>query len=1031
MVLSMFRNIFFSLLFVFLTYESESAKAHVLNNKSRVDHPHVKNEVQMSHVIVPAASHKSSLINLDETGRWEVSGKGSYSAVSEPQPIEGVHAIECLIDETQKGITVVQLTLPPMNVQELRKLRFRMFGNLEKSALQEVRVSDTAQHTVAWILPVLERQSSNSLWAEFEIFLDSPSRGGNIDFENLQQIVWRIAGNGDGEGKRTLVFDGVSFEYCPMSPGPGLDQAVLNDNGYEAVFSKSARFELVQINTPDGSVLPVRTAHEIHVLDPPSVPNKPIIIGGPLRWEAVTLHADTLRVKYRVGGIRYQNTYTWEAGALAVRRRLTALRDGKSLRRLLMHRVQLGDQFSRFAYRRGRPIIHGAFPATDNIRIQENWLAVFGNRIPALALIFPEHLRDDALNIVSGREFFVRDRFHFSRSTLTPGESYSHKVWIAPLGNTPSPEQAEACARKVADHLLKTNDAAYQFFFPDYLGIQLPGNIVASDNSLSVWETSNTATVPEDTPPPKKTAEGIYLTAARNEIEPIHLVVSAEKAMQRISFTCTALQSGDHHIPAEQFRVRYAGYVRIRPAEKDERIGFEYTNASLYRYVADIDHGATYLQTDKMYGGTTRVLGAYEDVLYDMPAVDVHPGKNQPVWITLAIPPDAHPGTYHGNVLMHEGTRQVFSIPITVTVWRFTLPHVSYLSTWYQLWMQPQNRHQWRTYYRNLVEHKVSGFGWMPVNSRTDTEPKLTWDGQKLHVDWTAYDSAASFLFDELGFRFAKFPHGRLGYGHSNVVDFAGLKEGTAEYQQALWSYLIQARKHLRERGWLKNMAVYIFDEPDNERIGVIQRNGSMVMQALPELLVFAASGYKEGLIGAVNAWCPDERAFGRPTKGWNRERIMEARRRGEHFLWYNHFPQNPGPPFVSHRAHHWSTWKEQMKGYFLWSINSWGSSSNPWSTKYPAVHACWIYPGKDGPVDSIRWESIREGLEDYDYLVMLENEISRLKGSPQMAKWGNRILKRARDLIKDPWAHYHIDPSELLDIRNEIGEFLNETSRQ
>ena len=52
------------------------------------------------------------------------------------------------------------------------------------------------------------------------------------------------------------------------------------------------------------------------------------------------------------------------------------------------------------------------------------------------------------------------------------------------------------------------------------------------------------------------------------------------------------------------------------------------------------------------------------------------------------------------------------------------------------------------------------------------------------------------------------------------------------------------------------------------------------------------------------------------------------------------------------------------------------------------------MYPGKDGPVSSIRWETIRDGIEDYDYLALFHRRLSdaREAGASQS------LLKRAEE---------------------------------
>ena len=311
-------------------------------------------------------------------------------------------------------------------------------------------------------------------------------------------------------------------------------------------------------------------------------------------------------------------------------------------------------------------------------------------------------------------------------------------------------------------------------------------------------------------------------------------------------------------------------------------------------------------------------------------------------------------------------------------------------------------------------------------------EPGVQLADGKVVIDWSKFDETATLLLDELGMRNAKLPHGKRGGGHVHVSDFAGLKEGTPEFEKAFYDYLCQAREHLSKRGWLAGMDCYIFDEPDRERIEAVRRTASIVRRAIPEMRIFPACVHNvRSLVGVLNAWCPAVSYFGLPTGEFSPERVAEGRARGEVYWWYNQADNEIGSPIITHRALPWATWKEELAGYFVWSINYWGSEKCPWATVYPIGEANVLYPGKAGPVDSIRWEQTREGLEDYDYLVMLEKAIKKPGLSRELAQRGRDALERARRMLPDSRCLIAVNPREILEIRGEIGEVLDKMGRE
>jgi hypothetical protein len=85
------------------------------------------------------------------------------------------------------------------------------------------------------------------------------------------------------------------------------------------------------------------------------------------------------------------------------------------------------------------------------------------------------------------------------------------------------------------------------------------------------------------------------------------------------------------------------------------------------------------------------------------------------------------------------------------------------------------------------------------------------------------------------------------------------------------------------------------------------------------------------------------------------------------------------------------------------------------------------LYPGPDGTLlPSPRLENLRDGLEDYEYLKVLENAIERLnksaiKEKDVLLKESNGLLHIPGNVAKsvDSWSS---NPENLLEYRNKIG---------
>src|SRR5574340_1074646 len=106
--------------------------------------------------------------------------------------------------------------------------------------------------------------------------------------------------------------------------------------------------------------------------------------------------------------------------------------------------------------------------------------------------------------------------------------------------------------------------------------------------------------------------------------------------------------------------------------------------------------------------------------------------------------------------------------------------------------------------------------------------------------------------------------------------------------------------------------------------------------------------------------------------------------------------------PAISPRVQFWSYWKYD----FYW-IGTWAMTIAPdlrWYGSKRNYANSWWFPSMTGrygePMSTIRFELMREGLEDHEYLWMLRDRIGRLKAAPQGAV-ATELLARAESLLK------------------------------
>jgi hypothetical protein len=282
--------------------------------------------------------------------------------------------------------------------------------------------------------------------------------------------------------------------------------------------------------------------------------------------------------------------------------------------------------------------------------------------------------------------------------------------------------------------------------------------------------------------------------------------------------------------------------------------------------------------------------------------------------------------------------------------------------------------------------------------------------------DWTKWDAAMSRALEKFHFNTFSVPVMGMGGGtfFSRVEpSLLGYREDEREYKEAFTAYCRGLQEHLREKGWLNDAFVYWFDEPEPRDYQFVMNGFRKIKEAAPDLNRMLTEEVTTELVGGPNIWCP-------LTPSFNLEKSAPRMQEGDRFWWY--VCTGPKAPyctlFIDHpgtemRVWLWQTWLRGINGLLIWHTNYWTSptaypnglqnpyldpmswmdgygtatgSRIPWGNgdgrfMYPPVSAAnGDAPGPvlDGPVDSMRWEMLRDGIEDYEYLTILKTLIDK-----------------------------------------------------
>ena len=343
-------------------------------------------------------------------------------------------------------------------------------------------------------------------------------------------------------------------------------------------------------------------------------------------------------------------------------------------------------------------------------------------------------------------------------------------------------------------------------------------------------------------------------------------------------------------------------------------------------------------------------------------------------------------------------------------------------------------------------------------------------DSINISLDFTEFDLAASRYLDDFGFNGFRLNLEGLGsgtyYSREDGI-FEGFIQGTAEYKKLMSLYLSQIQEHLKEKGWLGKEYVYWFDEPGEKDYPFVREGMELIKESAPEITTFLTENDPgPEIMDVTDITCTI----------WHRidpEKARKVREGGQGY--WSYLCTAPKAPWVSEFIDHdainlriwlWMSYAYRLNGILIWSSNYWtsrdasppGYLQNPWEEPASFVQGYgwplgkqtlwgngdgrfWYPPNRDpnndnkkyieGPVPSIRLEFLRQGLEDYEYFVMLENLLNTSNAlSDSQKRKISGLLNFPSTLFTDGKT-YTKNPADLLEYRKEIAKMIVSLTNQ
>ncbi|HWF08952.1 MAG TPA: glycoside hydrolase domain-containing protein [Bryobacteraceae bacterium] len=546
----------------------------------------------------------------------------------------------------------------------------------------------------------------------------------------------------------------------------------------------------------------------------------------------------------------------------------------------------------------------------------------------------------------------------------------------------------------------------------------------AAARPLTWWIANPLTKVRPQDPPPDSPRTSVDLHAGRNEFEPFQLVLrGGEKDLTGLDIEFSDFHAADGaDISKENITVYFEQCVDVAKSSSS--------------------NGAAGRWPDPLIPRVDRYAHEKRNAF----PFDLAPGHNQALWIEIYVPPSARRGRYEGTARVLSKGAARFSVPVTLTVWGFKLPSTSTLRTSFGFngtTALKQHRGRYTTdddlyaltrlYTKAALLHRIS------IHGGSEVPPKYRYSNGHMQIDWAPYDAEVGPFLDGTAI-----PAGEPLYGaQTTSVELRTPPSLDTEDQQTAWWKAWAG--HFRKAGWSDRLFLYLWDEPRAADLPKVLARGRLAAAADPSIPTLVTLPFSSQLADVVRIWVPLVNCL-EPKPGYDdfceQAPGLDAYRGrdlwfyqscashgcniagGAYFAgWPSYMIDVPAP---ANRVMQWVAWKYRVRGELYYSMDeAYSAAGDPW-TNFRLFggngDGTLFYPGRpaqiggttDIPIESIRLKLIREGMEDYEYLVLLD----RLAGRQTADRFGDRIVQK-------PFL-WENNPEAFLNTRLDMGETLD-----
>ena len=421
-------------------------------------------------------------------------------------------------------------------------------------------------------------------------------------------------------------------------------------------------------------------------------------------------------------------------------------------------------------------------------------------------------------------------------------------------------------------------------------------------------------------------------------------------------------------------------------------------------------------------------VGWWPDPLLPNAPFEVSARHTQPLWLTAYVPPGAAAGVYRGSVRIAAGDAGALTVPVELEVLDYDLPLRGRLRTIFGM------------HWNGAL---VSWYGWDEAGADgpgTEEYKNIPQAWARQIWDMTlAYRIYAGGLYEQLPFPRREDLDFCLERGLNNYQIGMAQSSGATKDPDEFLPRLREMAACARDKDIIDMCYFYGWDEYaelSEEHNRHFLKDFGAAKREVPEIA--RCDVYRNPsaeVMDVLDIVVPLTPALEQRTR-WEHWR-KQGKTIGAYVCCG---PQHPYAnffidyPAIDQRLLFWQLFDYDVTFFLYYAINTWRQSDRPGQPRWP--DAPWVtashgtdngdghllYPGKDAVLPSVRLANIRDGIEDYEALAVLEALTARLdrqRDAQLIAE--NQALLAVPDDLTVSLTEYTQDPSVLLRARRRL----------